>query len=179
MIDDVEEYEEYPDEDVETQDGTIPLDGENVQDAISETDFDNAAHTLRASADVVQITLDKHDFIKSLSEDIQPLAQLLEKQLSLANYDYGETIMQKHTLAQIQSKFMCQFPPACYTAAREYEQMKIQAVGEAEITKGRNKTALDLIFKSYQVSEISRQNEQQQDLAPKSPLSFISSFWRR
>lgn len=148
-----------------------------IPEQISESDLINAPRTVSASADVVSLTLDKSGFIKSLTDELQPLAQLLEKQLALANYDKVETVMQKHTLTQISSKFMCQFPPACYTASREYELMKIQAVGEAEITKGREKTALDLIFKSYQVAEISRENTGEQ--TSRSPLSALSALWRK
>lgn len=148
-----------------------------IPEQISESDLINAPRTVSASADVVSLTLDKSGFIKSLTDELQPLAQLLEKQLALANYDKIETVMQKHTLTQISSKFMCQFPPACYTASREYELMKIQAVGEAEITKGREKTALDLIFKSYQVAEISRENTGEQ--TSRSPLSALSALWRK
>lgn len=152
-------------------------DFEIIPEQISESDLINAPRTVSVSADVVSLTLDKCNFIKSLTDELQPLAQLLEKQLALANYDKSETVTQKHTLAQISTKFMCQFPPACYTASREYELMKIQAVGEAEITKGREKTALDLIFKSYQVSEISRENAGEQP--SRSPLSFLGNLWRK
>ena len=119
-------------------------------------DLDPKVRQSLNNADFADIMLEKTEFIRSLPEEVQPIARLVEKNIALGNFSELDTYRLRHKIDDIINTFMMQFPPGYHSHYLQYNLEKIKAVAEWEGTRAKGGTERRLLATQLSESTINQ-----------------------